>query len=361
MESTSIITDPWATLGADRTDDAESLRRARNALALENHPDKCPSPSLQPQWTARMAIINDAFALATDPEAWATYKRHNHIASVDDDDDDTQPQHAPEESARAAAARAHAASNDSSSQASARAQRRENIQRRADDLRAQVAEDPLSCAPGAAERWAGYFAQQMATSASDDPVERVEAREKRDAERIAEEKTFGVRAALGMAVGEDADAAALLVENGGSWSAEELVGESLGHLEEAEEGSHKRRKAARRMLVGEAVERTAQGRLRWDQEHGGAGAGAGAKTLGGGPDKLRIGHGPATQADEEMEALEEDRRRQAQKLEQYAETRRFRSQWDGRLGNETPVRKPARPPNRKEARQMKKLMSQGKA
>lgn len=78
-------------------------------------------------------------------------------------------------------------------------------------------------------------------------------------------------------------------------------------------------------------------------------------------ERLRIGEGARSEADEEAEALEEDRRRQAQKLEQYAGTRRFRAEWDGRLGNEAPVRKPPRPPNRKEARQMKKLQSQGKA
>lgn len=381
MDNPDIITDPWAFLGVSRTDEPDEIRRQRNVLALATHPDKCPSPTLLPQWTARMASVNDAFVLATDEAAWTAYRRHHHITSVDDDSDsdsaDEQQQQqqsqqgassAPRESARAAHARAHAHASSTPQQTAARRARRAALQARADALAQALAADPDAAAPGAAARWAAYFDQQQRASGSDDPAARVAAREARDGDRAADDRVFGARARVGMALAAaDGDVAALLLgpeDGGGGWTEEGLVAESLGHLEEAEEGSHKRRKAARRMLVGDAVERTARERTRWEAEHGGGGGAGNVAVLGGGVERLRIGQGPparASEADEEMEVLEEDRRRRAQELERYAETKRFRTQWDGRLGNEVPIRKPARPPNRKEARQMKKLQNQGKA
>lgn len=365
MDPPAIITDPWAFLGVSRTDGPDEIKRQRNILALATHPDKCPSPTLLPQWTARMASVNDAFALATDEAAWAAYKRHHHITSIDDDDDDDDlynhhHQQQQQESSRATSARDHAPSTPH--QSAARAARRAALQARADALAQALASDPDSCAPGAAARWAAYFAQQQQASGSDDPAARVAAREARDAGRVADDRVFAARARIGMAAGTDGDVAALLTTTTTGSSEEALVAESLGYMEEVEEGSHKRRKAARRMLVGDAVDRTARGRVRWEEEHGGSGAaGGGPATLEAGVQRLRIGQGPRSEADEEAEALEEDRRRQARKLEQFAETKTFRAQWNGRHGNEMPVRKPARPPNRKEARQMKKLEKRGDA
>lgn len=371
-DSITIITDPWSLLGVTRDDNLEDIKRQRNALALATHPDKCPSPSLRPEWTARMATINDAFALATDDAAWDAYQRQHHLTpdeaqqyQHDQEGSDSAPKPPQEDSPRVARARAHEATPAHSA---ARAARRRNLQARADAVAEENEDGTPRGAEGARARWEGYYARQRDGINSDDAAARVGAREARDARVETEARRFGAVAAVGMATEQWADAAALLEGDGeggsSAWTVEGLAAESLGALE-GDEGSHKQRKAARRMLVGEAVERRARGQLRWEGEHGGAGAGGAAPQQaleeGGARRTLRIGGGAATEADEEAEALEEERRRHVQKLEQYAETRKFRAEWDGLFGNETPVKKAPRPPNRKEARQMKKLKSQGKA
>lgn len=377
-DSITIITDPWSLLGVTRDDNLEDIKRQRNALALATHPDKCPSPSLRPEWTARMATINDAFALATDDAAWDAYQRQHHLSSSsssfpDENDNEDAQQHPPppppqEDSPRVARARAH---ESTPAHSAARAARRRNLQARADAVAEENEDGTPRGAEGARARWEGYYARQRDGINSDDAAARVGAREARDARVETEARRFGAVAAVGMATEQWADAAALLEGEGdgegggkGKWTVEMLAAESLGALE-GDEGSHKQRKAVRRMLVGEAVEKRARGQLKWEGEHGGAGAGGAASQQaleeGGARRTLRIGGGAVTEADEEAEALEEERRRHAQKLEQYAETRKFRAEWDGLFGNEAPVKKAPRPPNRKEARQMKKLKSQGKA
>lgn len=353
---TAPILDPWDFLGVARDTPLDDIKRQRNTLALATHPDKCPSPSLRPEWTTRMARVNEAFTLATDDAAWSKYKQDHRIRDPEDDLADLAAASAAsashQDSARVANAKAHAATNTNG--AAARAARDRNLQARADAVEASLADG--TCTPAARDRWDSYLSGQRAGNA-EDPAARVAAREGRDAARAREDAAQGARAAVGLAAGAWDDAAALLVGHGGSWTEEELAGESLGAAEEAEGGSHKRRKAARRMLVGEAVERRDRARVAWEEEHGGgsgAGGGGGA-VLGAGAERLRIGRGEAAEADEEMEMVEEERRRRARKLEQYAETNKFQSEWTGMFGNETVVRKPPRPPNRKEARQMKKL------
>lgn len=348
----SPITDPWDLLGVTRDTPVEDIKRQRNTLALATHPDKCPSPTLRPEWTQRMARVNEAFTLATDEDAWSKYKQDHRIQDEADllaaaaaAASSSQP-----DSERVANAKAHQANNDPSHQA-ARADRKRNLQARAESVEEAFADG--ACSAEARDRHLAYLSQQTASNA-EAPEERVAARVGRDAERAREDRRFGARAAIGTAAEMYGDAAALLVENGGGWTADDLAEESLGALD-MDEGSAKQRKVARRMLVGEAVDRRDKGRLAWDEGHGGGTSGGGGAALEGGAARLRIGQG--SEADEEMEMVEEERRQHARKLEQQADTKKFKDSWMGMFGNEKKVRVPARPPNRKELRQMKKLQA----
>lgn len=360
MATTTIIDDPWDLLGVSRGTPLEDIRQQRNALALASHPDRCPDPALKETWTARMATINQAFTLATDAEEWVKYKKHHQIE--DEEDFRTwqhQQQHssqARQVSERVARARQHkgaegstttttaTTANTNATAKSARAQRRRNLHARADDVEEAFADG--ACTAEARTRWAGYFSRQEANN-SEVLETRVAARVERDAEEVRETRRFAAQAAIG----SYEDAAALLTENGGAWTAEELVEESLGALE-MDEGSDKQRKAARRRLIGEAVDRRRRLQVEWGRghEHGFA-------TLGSGPSQLRIERGASEGSeDAEMDALEQERREGLQKLEQYAETKKFRAEWVGTLGNDAPVKTTSRPPNRKESRQMNKEM-----
>lgn len=357
MATTIVIDDPWDLLGVSRETPLEDIRQQRNALALASHPDRCPDPALKETWTARMSAINQAFTLATDAEEWVKYKRHHQLEDEEDvrawQQQHRQGQQVSERVARgrqheAAAASSTTTTTTNATAKTARAQRRRNLQARADDIEEAFADG--TCTAEARSRWTAYFSRQEANN-SEVLETRVDARVERDAEEVRETRRFAARAAIG-SYDEDADAAALLTENGGAWTAEELVAESLGALE-VDEGSHKQRRVARRMLVGEMVERRRRLQVEWGQgqeQHGVA-------TLGSGPAQLRIEEGDIEESeDAEMEALEQERREGLQKLEQYAETKKFRAQWVGTLGNDAPVKTISRPPNRKELRQMNKEM-----
>lgn len=337
MENTPIIKDPWSLLGVERDTPLEDVKRARNTLALASHPDKCPDPAMREEYTARMASINDAFNLATDEAAWSKYKQANQIEDEDEDDIIDSAQQTPEASERVANAQAHEAT---AAGQSARAKRRANLQTRVDDLGEAAAEG--ACTAEAKARWEAYYGRQAASN-SENPAERVEARVGRDAEVARETREFGASAAVGGAIAQFDDARALV--EGGGWTAEALAEEVL-LADGLDEGSHKQKKAARRALVGGAAQHVERMRVKYEKEHGAA--------LTNGVSRLRI---EAGEADEEMEALEEERRKAARKLETRSGTKQFRVEWAGIHGNDAvpAVRPSPRPLNKKEARMLKKL------
>lgn len=321
-----IITDPWFHLGVPHAATPDEIKRARNTLALTIHPDKCPDPSLLPQWTARMALLNTAFDLATNPAQWSAYCTQHHVQ--DTNAIPNLPPAKPSEraahaQARQAAATSHNAAHEETRSATRR-ERREKLKARIDALD----DEGSNSAPGATERLTNYLQAQIRRE-SDDVAERVAAREERDATVAAEDLH---RAALIATAGEDQGLLldALYVDMSG----------------------HKGRKVGRRMLAGEAMDKREEMRERWEGRD--VEKKRMQREIWGVEERLTIQMGDA----DDEEDGEEKMRREAAERERIEVARmkeELKRKWAGQFGNKPKEEKPVVPMSRAEKRKMKKI------
>ncbi|MBU1898894.1 molecular chaperone DnaJ [Myxococcota bacterium] len=66
--------DYYSVLGVKRGADAATLKKAFRALAVKYHPDKNPAPEAE----ERFKLINEAYAMLSDPQRRAAYDRFGH-------------------------------------------------------------------------------------------------------------------------------------------------------------------------------------------------------------------------------------------------------------------------------------------